>query len=349
MSIATHNKGNMKGSLWKRSIPGVRIVSTGMFAPDNEVRNEDLAALGYDSDWIIQRTGIKSRRHVQNHQATSDMATQAARMCLENANVDPNEIDLIIIATMTPDHYTPSAACLTQANLGCRNAAALDLNAACSGFVYSLATAGNFITAGNCQKALVIGAETMSMVVDPRDKKTFPLFGDAAGAVLLEADPKPDDAQASGLLTYRLASVGEMSDCLVVPAGGSRMPLCQEALDTRSQYLRMDGRTVFKWAVRLVPEITREMLDAVNLKLEDIDWFIYHQANKRIIYSVADELGVDLDKVIINLERYGNTSAASIPITLHEGNTADRFKRGDLIAIAGFGAGLTWAASVLRW
>ena len=349
MSVATHNEGNLKGSPWKRSIPGVQIVSTGMFVPNNEVRNEDLAELGYDSDWIVQRTGIKSRRHVDKDLATSDMATQAARMCLENANVDPDEIDLIIVATMTPDHYTPSAACLTQANLGCRNAAALDLNAACSGFVYSLATAGNFIRAGNCEKALVIGSETMSMVVDPRDKKTFPLFGDAAGAVLLEAAPKPDDEKASGLLTYRLASVGEMSDCLVVPAGGSRMPLSQEVLDSRSQYLRMDGRSVFKWAVRLVPEITREMLAAVGLGLGDIDWFIFHQANKRIIDSAADELGVDLGKVVINLERYGNTSAASIPITMHEANMAGRLKRGDLISIAGFGAGLTWASCVLRW
>ncbi|MCH2180800.1 MAG: ketoacyl-ACP synthase III [Mariniblastus sp.] len=349
MSIATDNKEKSKGSLWNRSLPGIRIVSTGMFAPDNEVRNEDLAELGYDSDWIIQRTGIKSRRHVEADQATSDMATNAARACLENAGVSPDEIDLIIVATMTPDHYTPSAACLTQAKLGCRTAAAFDLNAACSGFVYAMTTAGNILSNGNCQKALVIGSETMSMVVDPRDKKTYPLFGDAAGAVLLEADPKPDDEMAPGFLTYRLASVGEMSDCLLIPAGGSRQPLSQEALDERGQYLRMDGRTVFKWAVRLVPEITREMLGAVNLTLDDVDWFIYHQANKRIIYSVADELGVDLDKVLINLEKYGNTSAASIPITLHEGHSAGRFKRGDLIAIAGFGAGLTWASGILRW
>ncbi len=349
MSIATHNEGNLKGSPWRQSIPGIRVVSTGMAVPSNEVRNEDLAELGYDSDWIIQRTGIKSRRHVEGHEATSDLATRAAQMCLEQANVDPNEIDLIIIATMTPDYYTPSAACLTQANLGCSNAAAVDLNSACSGFVYALATAGNFIKAGNCQKALVIGSETMSMVVDPQDKKTFPLFGDAAGALLLEADPKPDDEAASGLLTYRLASVGEMSDCLVVPAGGSRMPLSQEVLDGRKQFLRMDGRTVFKWAVRLVPEVTREMLDAVNLTLDDVDWFVFHQANKRIIDSAANELGVDMNKVIVNLERYGNTSAASVPLTLHEGNAAGCFKRGDLIAIAGFGAGLTWAASLMRW
>ena len=349
MSIATDNKEKLEGSLWDRSLLGIRVVSTGMFAPDNEVRNEDLAELGYDSDWIIQRTGIKSRRHVEEGQATSDMATKAAQACLANAGVEPDEIDLIIVATMTPDHYTPSAACLTQAKLGCRKAAAFDLNSACSGFVYAMTTAGNILSNGNCQKALVIGSETMSMVVDPSDKKTYPLFGDAAGAVLLEADPKPEPETSPGFLTYRLASVGEMSDCLLIPAGGSRQPLSQEALDTRSQFLRMDGRTVFKWAVRLVPEITREMLDAVNLTLDDVDWFIYHQANKRIIYSVADELGVDLDKVMINLERYGNTSAASIPITLHEGHTAGHFKRGDLIALAGFGAGLTWASGILRW
>ena len=349
MSIATGNKEKLKESLWNRSLPGIRVVSTGMFAPDNIVRNEDLAELGYDSDWIIQRTGIKSRRHVEEGQATSDLATNAARDCLARAGVEPEEIDLIIVATMTPDHHTPSAACLTQAKLGCQTAAAFDLNSACSGFVYAMTTAGNILAAGNCRKALVIGAETMSMVVDPRDKKTYPLFGDAAGAVLLEADPKPEEETSPGFLTYRLASVGEMSDCLLIPAGGSRQPLSQEVLDERGQYLRMDGRTVFKWAVRLVPEITREMLEAVDLTLEDVDWFIYHQANQRIIYSVAEELGVDLDKVIINLQKYGNTSAASIPITLHEGYTAGQFKRGDLIAMAGFGAGLSWASGILRW
>ena len=208
-------------------------MSTGIYVPENKVWNEDLAQLGCDSEWIIQRTGIECRHHVAPGQASSDMATRAGQACLERAGVSPEQVDLILVATMTPDHYAPSTACLTQAKLGCPNAAAMDINAACSGFVYSLMVAGNFIRSGNSQNALVIGSETLTMVMDPEDKKTFPLFGDAAAGVLVQADPNPDGENASGILAYRMASVGELGDCLIIPGGGSLKPCSQEVVDNR--------------------------------------------------------------------------------------------------------------------
>ena len=348
MSIQIEQQEHPVGT-FKQSVPGIRIVATGMQAPDNPIPNEALDALGCDSDWIVQRTGIRSRYHVQPGQATSDLALAASRECLAAANTDPDEIDLIVVATMTPDHYTPPTCCLVQAGLGCTHAAAFDLNAACSGYVYGLSVAGQFLRTGNSRKVLVIGAESMSMVIDPRDKKTYPLFGDGAAATLVEADPNPDSDNASGLLAYRLASYGELASCLVIPGGGSRKPICQEVVDNNEQYLKMDGRTVFKWAVRLIPQISRDVLTDSNTALEEIDWFVFHQANRRIIDAAADELGLDESKVVVNLDRYGNTAAASIPITLHEMNQSGQLERGDRILIAGFGAGLTWAAGVLRW
>ena len=347
MSIADP-KRQLEESAVNRTIPGVRIVSTGICIPDNEVFNEDLAELGYDSDWIIQRTGIRSRRHVVADQATSDLALGAARNCLASAGVQPAEVDLIVVATMTPDHYAPSTACIVQGKLGCQ-AAAVDMNAACSGFVYALITASHFVRNGASKKALVIGAETMSMVVDPLDKKTFPLFGDGAGAVLLERDSNTDPDQASGFLAYRLASAGELGESLVIPGCGSRMPASQEVIDNRDQFLKMDGRTVFKWAVRLIPEIVHEMLQIANLELGQLDLLLFHQANERIINAATEDLEIDHSKVYVNLDRYGNTSAASIPISIHEARLGGRMNRGDLVLLAGFGAGLTWAGSILRY
>ncbi len=329
-------------------IQGVRIVSTGAYAPENEVLNDDLSKLGFDSDWILQRTGIRSRRHVLPGQATSDLAIEAARDCLKNAGVSAEEVDLILVATMTPDYFTPSTACIVQAALGC-TAAAIDMNAACSGFLYALITGCQFIKSGSSCKALIIGAETMSIVADPEDKKTYPLFGDGAGAVLLEADPNPNQAEVSGVLGFRLASVGELGESLIVPGGGSRKPVSLEVVNNREQYLRMDGRTVFKWAVRLIPEVVQEMLDVTKLTIEEVDLLILHQANERIITAATDHLNIDPGKIFVNVDRYGNTSAASVPISIHEARLNGQIKDCGNILMVGFGAGLTWASCMFRW
>ena len=330
------------------SLLGVQVVSTGLFVPSNVVRNEDLAEQGFDSDWIIQRTGIRERRHVEAGQATSDLAIQAARNCIESSGLTVEEIDLILVATMTPDHFTPSTACLVQASLGA-TCGALDVNAACSGFLYALMTGAQFIKTGSMRNVLVIGAETMSMIVDPQDKKTYPLFGDGAAAVLLGADETTDLEQASGILSFRLASVGELADSLVVPGCGSRKPTSAEVVENRDQYLKMDGRTVFKWAVRTIPEIVNESLTAAKLELDDLKMLIFHQANQRILKAATEDLKVDADKIFMNVDKYGNTSAASVAISLHEAYQNGQIQRGDHILMAGFGAGLTWASCIFRW
>ena len=349
MSITTPktNSTNASGSMGPELL-GVRVTSMGMYVPEQVVTNEDLANLGCDSDWIVQRTGILARRHAADDQATSDLAISAARNCLENAGVAANELDLILVATMTPDHITPSVACLVQASLGA-TCGAVDMNAACSGFLYALITGCHFIKLGLYKKVLVIGADKMSCVCDPQDKKTYPLFGDGAGAALLEADPNPDVAQASGILASRLASVGELADSLVVPGGGSRKPIAESVIRHREQFLKMEGRTVFKWAVRLIPEVVRETLNAAEMNLQDVDLLVLHQANERILKAATDDLQMDEQRVFVNLEKYGNTSAASVPISLSEAVAEGRIKRGSHVLILGFGAGLTWASCLFRW
>lgn len=332
----------------RKSLAGIRILGTGIATGSKKVDNADLAQLGCDSDWIVQRTGIQSRYHTSEDEAVSDLCIAAARKCLANSKVDPSEIDLIVIGTMTPDHASPSTACLVQANLGC-NAMAMDLNAACSGFVYSLITASQFVSTGSVKCALVVGADMISMVTDPKDLKTYPLFGDGAGAVLIKADHNPVKDMASGILDFHLAAEGKYGRSLLIPAGGSRMPFCQEALDNRLQYLKMDGKPVFKWAVRIIPEAIFGALNRTGLTLDDIDLIIPHQANIRIIDSAIETLGIEREKVFINVDRYGNTSAASIPIALHEAVEQKRIERGSNVLMVGFGAGLNWGSCLFRW
>jgi 3-oxoacyl-[acyl-carrier-protein] synthase-3 len=332
----------------RSTIPGIRIVGTGFCPASRQVNNSALASKGYDSDWILQRTGIESRYQVGPGEATSDLAIRAAQRCLESANLPASAVDLIIVATMTPDHFAPSTACLVQAQLGCQ-AAAFDLNAACSGFVYGLVTASQFIKSGCSRNVLVIGADTVTNLTNPQDRQTYPLFGDGAGAVLIQADPNHSSDQLSGILAYRLASEGELGKALLIPAGGSRMPVSQQVIQQNLQFLAMDGKTVFKWGVRLIPEIVSEMLFKANLSIEDIDLFIPHQANIRMIHAAMEQLNIDPDKVFINLQKYGNTSAASIPIALAEADQQGRLFRGANVLMVGFGAGLTWGASLLRW
>ncbi len=286
---------------------GVRVAATGSYVPETIVTNEDLAALGCDSDWIVRRTGILARRKAADGEASSDLALVAAQRCLEAAGVTPDQIDLILVATITPDHLTPSTACHLQRRLGCV-APAMDINAACAGFMYALVTGAQFVQSGNASRVLVVGADVMSRTIDPKDVKTFPLFGDGAGAALLV----PDKPEGAGLLSYTLGAEGCGGEMLCIPAGGSRRPLSPGAWEAGEQYLRMDGRNVFKWAVRVIADSTLDVLSASQLTMDELDLVILHQANQRIIDSAVDDLGIARERIYVNLQNYGNTSAASI-------------------------------------
>ena len=326
-----------------RSASGIRILSTGGFVPDNPIRNEDLDSLGCDAEWIMQRTGIRERRHAPSTMATSDMATEAARQCIERIDANSDEIDLLIVATMTPDSPVPSTACMIQERLGI-DAPAMDLNAACSGFVYGLVTGIQFIQSGASQLALVVGADKNSLLVNPASKKTYPLFGDGAGAVLVGSR-----ADGEGKVTYTLGADGSGWDLLHIPAGGSRQPITTEIVGTDDQYLQMDGRSVFKWAVRLLSDTIRNVTQHAGMSVDDLDHIVLHQANLRILDAAADDLGIPREKLVINLDRFGNTSAASIPLGLHEAASENRFKEGDTVLLCGFGAGLTWGTAIIQW
>ena len=326
---------------------GVKILGTGLGIPTTSVPNEDLKIEGIDTEWIFQRTGICSRYHARDDQATSDLAYDAAMGCLHSSNVSVDEIDMILVATMTADHYTPSTACIVQAKLGAV-CGAIDVNAACSGFMYALTMGAQFVHTGCYRRVLVIGADKMSMVVDPTDPKTYPLFGDGGAAVLLGPDDR-DAESASGILAFRLGSVGEMGHTLIIPACGSRQPASISALEARDQFLKMEGRSVFKWAVRMIPQIVKDLLDDSHLELDDLDLFVFHQANRRILDAAVEALGVPTERVFCNVDRFGNTSAGSIPICLHEAYSSGLIKPGDKVLCAGFGSGLTWGGCIFRW
>lgn len=323
---------------------GVKIVGSGSYVPDNIVTNADLRErYGFDPDWIEQRTGIFARRHAPRDQATSDLAVEAAKRAIDNAGVQAEDIDLLIVGTFTPDHICPSTACLVQEKLGL-DVPSFDLSAACSGFVYSLATASQYVATGNSKLALVIGADCCSRVVNPLDKKVAPLFGDGAGAVLVARG-----SAEQGLLSYQLGSDGGGGPLLECPATGTRNPVSVDDLTAGRQFLSMDGKNVFMWAVRIVEETIRLVLDKSGMKLEDVSLFLLHQANARILDHVVEKLGVPREKVLMQLDRYGNTSAGSIPLVLDEASRAGRIHPGDAVLMCGFGAGLTWGTALFRW
>ena len=278
------------------SLTGVQILATGCYAPENVIANADLAELGYDADWILQRTGIESRCRARDDHACSDLAYQAAQHCLDNGNIDSSEIDLILLATITPDQPTPSTACHVQRMLG-SNAPAMDLGAACSGFMYALVTGMQFIKTGTYQRVLIIGADLMSRTVNPADTKTFPLFGDGAGAVVI--GPGSD---LQGFVSYTLGADGHGAELLEQPAGGTRCPATPETLAQNLQYLKMDGRSVFKWAIRTLSDSVNQILDAASLTADKIDLTLFHQANIRIIDAAANDLGLPAEKVFVNLQ-----------------------------------------------
>ena len=326
-------------------LAGVQIAATGSYVPEEVVTNEDLAALGCDSEWIIRRTGIHARRRASEDQATSDLCYEAALRCIEEAEITVDEIDLIIVATMTPDHPTPSTACHLQRRLGAVSPA-MDVNAACAGFMYGLITGSQFIATGNNQCVLVVGADLMSRTVNPDDKKTYPLFGDAAGAVLLTPDT---ENSGSSILSYQVGSEGCGGEMLCIAAGGTRQELTPDMHSQGKQFLAMDGRNVFKWAVRVFDESAKQVLQQANVDPSELAVVVLHQANQRIIDSAVSDLSVEREKVFVNLDNYGNTSGASIPLALDEVVRAGTNKRGDLLLLCGFGAGLAWGTALLRW
>jgi 3-oxoacyl-[acyl-carrier-protein] synthase-3 len=323
---------------------GFGVAATGGAVPDRVVTNDDLARLGCDPQWIVERSGIHQRRHAPPEIATSDLAVAAARAALAAGGIDAAAIDLLVLGTFTPDMCIPSTACIVQEQLGL-DAPAMDVTAACAGFAYAVVTAAQFLAAGSSRMALVIGADTNSRVVDPDDIKTWPLFGDGAGAVVLRAEP---GAAERGLCAWSLGSDGRGAGLLACPMSGSRQAISEEGARQRRQFMQMDGRAVFKWAIRLAEDNIRQVVDRAGLSLDAVDLFVLHQANARIIEGARAALGVPEAKMAINLDRYGNTSSGSIPLALDEAWRAGRVGPGSTVVVCGFGGGLAWGSAVWR-
>lgn len=324
---------------------GAGIIGIGSCVPEKVLTNFDLEKIVDTTDeWIVTRSGIRARRIVNEGVAASDLATEAARRALESASLKPEELDLIICATITGDMPFPATSCLIQDRLGAKNAGAFDLQAGCSGWVYALSVATQFILTGVYERVLVVGVDILTSVTDWTDRSTCVLFGDAAGAAVI--GPTSSD---NGILSVHLGADGSGGDLLKIDAGGSRMPASEETVRQRLHYIKMNGREVFKFAVRIMSEASMKALDACGLTTNDVDLFVPHQANIRIIEAAAERLNIPSEKVFVNVQNYGNTSAASIPLALDEAYRFGRIKPGNVVVVVGFGAGLTWASSVLKW
>ena len=320
------------------------IAGTGSYMPARVLTNADLERMVATSDeWIRERTGIRDRRIAATGEACSDLAVQAGKRALTAAGLAATDLDMILVATCTGDYPLPATACLVQHQLGATKAAACDLSAACCGFVYALSVADAYVKSG-MRHVLVIGSEVMSAITDWTDRNTCVLFGDGAGAVVVSAS---DGEQ--GILSTHLRSDGTLCELIMVPGGGSRTPPSEKVIAERLQYIKMKGNETFKVAVRTLEEIARTTLSANGLRVEDLDLYVPHQANVRILKAVMERLGLPREKVLLNLDRYGNTSAASIPIALDEAVREGRIKDGSLVMLGAFGAGLTWASAVIRW
>lgn len=322
-----------------------RIIATGSYLPDKILTNSELEGrVDTTNEWIIERTGIKERRIAEASQATSDLAYEASKTALSNSGLKPKDIDIIIVATVTGDMPFPATACILQDKLGAKNAAAFDINAACSGFVYGLSVANAFIKSGSAVRVLVTGAEILSRATDWEDRTTCVLFGDGAGAVLLEAT----EAER-GIISAKIHSDGGMWDLLNIPGGGSKYPASKETLKAKLHCIKMKGNETFKVAVRTLETLVIETLRDNNISPSQLSLLIPHQANLRIIQATAKRLNLPMEKVVVNLDRYGNTSAASIPIALDEAARSGRVKEGAYILLEAFGGGLTWAAALIKW
>lgn len=322
----------------------VGIIGVGEYLPKKVLTNTDLEKMVDTSDeWITTRTGIKERRLSSKHEAASDLAINAAREALKDAKIKPQDVGLIIVATITPDMQFPSTACIVQVALGAKNAMSFDVSAACAGFVYALVIAQQFIARGNYKNALVIGAEVLSSVTDWHDRNTCVLFGDGAGAAVL------GEVKSGGIISSFLGSDGSCGDLLMIPGGGSRNPSSQKTIEHKMHYIKMQGNELFKLAVKIMIEAAQAALKQAGLKEADIDLLIPHQANMRIIMAVAKRLGLGTDKIYLNLQRYGNMSSASAATALCEAVKEGRIKKGDIVLLDTFGAGLVWGACVIKW
>ncbi|WP_334128765.1 beta-ketoacyl-ACP synthase III [Sneathiella sp.] len=318
------------------------ITATGSYLPKRILTNHELAEMVDTSDeWIVSRSGIRQRHIAADGELTSDLATHAAKAALEMAGLEANDIDLIVLATATPDETFPASATVVQKNLGMTRGVAFDLQAVCSGFLFALATADNFIRAGQANRALVIGSETFSRILDWEDRTTCVLFGDGAGAIVLEAMEGEGTSDDRGILTTHLHSDGEKHDLLYVDGGPSSTQT--------TGLLRMEGREVFRHAVTNLANVVHEALEATGLQTSDIDWLVPHQANKRIIDGTGKKLKLDPEKVVLTVEKHGNTSAASVPLALDEAVRDGRIKRGDLLLLEAMGGGFTWGSALIRW
>jgi 3-oxoacyl-[acyl-carrier-protein] synthase-3 len=327
-----------------RTVRTVSIVGTGSYVPEQVMTNADLAKIVDTTDeWITTRTGIRERRIAAKDQPTSELASRAALAAMERAGVTADEIDMIIVATITPDMVFPNTACFVQAQIGAARAFCYDVEAACSGFVYALEVGRQFVSTGSINTALVIGAEKISSITDWSDRSLCVLFGDGAGAAVIQ-----HREQSRGILTTVMKSDGRLSELLMIPGGGSRHPASPETIEKKMHYMKMDGREVFKHAINCMTSAAKEALDRCGLTIDDVDCIIPHQANMRIINAVADRLGGRPEQYYVNVERYGNTSAASVIMAMDEGVRNGRIKKGDLVLLVAFGGGFTWGATLLE-
>jgi 3-oxoacyl-[acyl-carrier-protein] synthase-3 len=323
----------------------VEIAGTGAHVPAQVVTNEDFAKhLDTSDEWIVQRTGIRERRIGGPGESTLTLSVGASRQALANAGLRPDQIDLIVHATITPEHQLPATACELQAALGCGWIPAFDIAAACSGFVYALVDAAQYLTSGMARNALVVGSEMLTGITDMEDRGTAVLFGDGAGAAVLRPSADPE----RGIITAKLGADGGRAKAVWVPGGGAAEPASIRTVNERLHYMKMKGREIYKFAVTMMHSLAQETLDDVGITLDDVALVIPHQSNLRIIESAADRLGLPMDKVAINIDRYGNTSAASIAMAFHEAFETGRIQSGDLVMLVGFGAGLTWGSVLMR-
>jgi len=328
-----------------KTLRTVSIIGTGSYVPDKILSNEDLSRMVNTSDeWITTRTGIKERRIAAKDEHTSDMAAKAALKALEQAKISPTEIDLLLVATATPDMLFPATACFVQKKIGATKAACLDISAACAGFIFGLEIAQQFITSHTYDTVLVIGAEKLTSITNWTDRNTCVLFGDGAGAAVLR-----HRGSAHGVISTHIGSDGQYSDILFMPGGGSRCPITRDNVDLNLATIHMTGKEVYKQAVTAMLSAARKALQDAGLSIEDISCVIPHQANLRIIEAIADRLGIPLEKFYVNLDKYGNTSAAAVAMALDEANRSGRIKAGDYVLMVVFGGGLTWASTVIEW
>lgn len=321
------------------------IAGTGASLPDHVITNKYLESIVDTSDeWIIGRTGIRERRQLEKGSTGVDLSENASRMALENACLSADDLDLIIVATVTPDYPTPSSACVLQSRLGAYNAAAFDVSAGCTGFIYAVSIAHQFMSSGIYRNVLVVGVEILTRYTNWKDRSTCVLFGDGAGAVVLR-----QTEENRGIINFKLKSDGRGANLLMIPGGGNAMPASEESISKNMHTVKMNGNEIFKFVVKAIEEVINEMLKEKHYSTEDIDCLLLHQANLRIIEHVRKSMKLPSEKVPVNIDRFGNTSSATIPITLHEEVSSNRIKEGDLLAMGAFGAGLTWGGIILKW